>query len=167
MTTVTMKGKPVSIKGSFPKQGSQAPDFSLVDAELKDKTLADYKGKKKIISIVPSLDTPTCSISAKKFNDAALKDKDWVFIVISCDLPFAQKRFCIAEEAKHAITLSMMRSKKFAEDYGVLVQDGPLAGLCTRGVIVLDENNKVLHAELVPEITSEPNYKAALDALKS
>ena len=163
---VTMKGNPVSLKGSFPKKGTQAPDFSLVDAALKDTTLADFAGKKKIISIVPSLDTPTCSISAKKFNDAALKDKDWVFIVVSCDLPFAQKRFCISEEAKHVLTLSMMRSKKFAEDYGVLIQDGPLAGLCTRGVLVLDENNKVLHAELVSEISSEPNYKAALDAVK-
>ena len=166
MTTVTMKGNPVSLKGEFPKKGFIAPDFCLVDAELKDKTLADYKGKKKLISIVPSLDTPTCSISTKKFGDAALKDKTWVFIVISCDLPFAQKRFCISEEAKHVLTLSMMRSKKFAEDYGVLIQDGPLAGLCTRGVVVLDENNKVLHAELVPEISSEPDYQAALEALK-
>jgi thiol peroxidase len=162
-----MKGKPVSLKGTFPKKGSEAPDFCLVDGELKDKTLADYKGKKKIISIVPSLDTPTCSISTKKFNDAALKDKTWVFIVVSCDLPFAQKRFCIEEEAKHVLTLSMMRSKKFAEDYGVLIQDGPIAGLCTRAVVVLDENNKVLHSELVAEISSEPDYKAALDALKT
>lgn len=165
MATVTMKGNPVSLKGTFPTKGSQAPDFDLVDKDLKDTSLSDFKGKKKIISIVPSLDTPTCSLSTKKFNDAALKDKTWAFITISCDLPFAQKRFCISEEAKHVYTLSMMRSKKFAEDYGVLIQDGPLAGLCTRAVVVLNEDNKVLHAELVSEIASEPDYKTALEAL--
>lgn len=165
MATVNMKGKPVSLKGSFPKKGSHAPDFSLVDAELKDRSLSEFKGKKKIIYIVPSLDTPTCSLSTKKFNDAALKSKLWTFIVISCDLPFAQKRFCTSEEAKHATTLSMMRSKKFAEDYGILIQEGPLSGLCARAVVVLDESDNVLYSELVEEITSEPNYKAALEAV--
>ncbi len=162
---VTLKGKPLALKGTFPQKGSEAPDFDLVDSELQDRSLSDFKGKKKIISIVPSLDTPTCSISTKKLNDAALKDKTWTFIVVSSDLPFAQKRFCIAEEAQYVTTLSMMRSKKFAEDYGVLIQDGPLAGLCTRAIVVLDENNKVLHAELVEELSSEPNYTAALKAL--
>ena len=166
MAHVTLKGNPVSLKGSFLKKGSQAPDFSLVDSDLRDKTLADYKGKKKLISIVPSLDTPTCSLSTKKFNEAAASDPSWVLIVVSCDLPFAQKRFCSAENTKNVVTLSMMRSKKFAEDYGVLIQDGPLAGLTARALVVLDENNKVLHSELVSEIAHEPDYKAALDTLK-
>lgn len=167
MAEVKLKGTPVQTNGMLPKVGSKAPDFVLVDSHLKDKTLEDYKGKKKVISIVPSLDTPTCLLSAKKFNEESGKISQAVILVVSCDLPFAQKRVCGAEKMDHVIPLSLMRSKKFAEDYGVLIQDGPLKGICARAIVVLDENNKVLHTELVEEISQEPNYAAALKALES
>lgn len=165
MSQVTLKGKLVQTKGTVPKVGSHAPDFLLVDNDLKDKTLADFKGKRKLLSIVPSLDTATCSLSAKKFNEAASKLSNTVILVISADLPFAQKRVCGAENMKNILTLSLMRNKKFAEDYGVLILDGPLAGLCARAVVVLDAGDKVIYTELVPEISQEPDYDRALKAL--
>lgn len=165
MTNVTLKGNPVRISGALPKVGSQAPDFKVVGGDLKDRTLSEFKGKRVLISIVPSLDTPTCSLSTKKFNDAAKKHPEVVILTISCDLPFAQKRFCSQENISNVITLSLMRSKDFAKSYGVLIEEGPLAGLCTRAALVLDEKGKVLYTELVPEITEEPNYDKALDIL--
>ena len=131
---------------------------------MVDKTLADFSGKKKILNIVVSLETPFCEISTKKFNDAV--SDDTVVLVISIDYPLAQVRICDAVKADKVVTLSMLRSKNFAKDYGVLIQDGPLAGICARAVVVLDENNKVLHAELVPEIGQEPDYEKALAVLK-
>lgn len=160
---VTLAGNPIDIAGTFPKVGDTAPDFKLVNKDLADISLADFAGKKKILNIVPSLDTPVCATSTKKFN-AAASDKVAV-LVISADLPFAQNRFCGAE-APNVTTLSTMRGAEFMKNYGVAIVSGPLAGITARAVIVLDENNKVLHAELVPEIKQEPNYDAALAALK-
>ncbi len=160
---VTLGGNPIDVAGTFPKVGDTAPDFKLVNKDLADVSLADFAGKKKLLNIVPSLDTPVCAISTKKFNDAA-SDKVAV-IAISADLPFAQSRFCGAE-APNVATLSTMRGGDFMKAYGVAITSGPLAGITARGVVVLDEANKVIHAELVPEIKQEPNYEAALAALK-
>lgn len=160
---VTLAGNPIDVAGNFPKAGDTAPDFKLVNKDLADVSLANFAGKKKILNIVPSLDTPVCATSTKKFNDAA-SDKVAV-LVISADLPFAQNRFCGAE-APNVTTLSTMRGAEFMKAYGVAITSGPLAGITARAVVVLNENNKVLHAELVPEIKQEPNYDAALAALK-
>ena len=165
MATITLKGNKINTSGNLPKVGSTAPDFVLVDGDLNNVTLENYKGKKKLLSIVPSLDTPTCALSTKKFNDKAKSRNDTVFLTISADLPFAMKRFCAAEGVGNVIPLAMMRSRNFAKDYGVLIQDGPLAGITARAVVVLDANNKVLHAELAPEIAQEPDYEKALAAL--
>jgi thiol peroxidase len=164
MKTVNMKGKPVTLKGEFPKVGRKAPDFSLVGEDLKDRTLADFKGKRKLISIVPSLDTKVCLISTKKFNEEAAKMPNTVVLVVSADLPFAQKRACEVEGIANVVPLSMMRSKKFAEDYGVLIAEGPIAGLCARAIVILDENDNVIYTELVPELSDEPNYEKALSS---
>ena len=163
MTTITLEGNEIQTNGELPAVGSTAPDFKLTSKEMEDKTLADFSGKKKILNIVVSLDTGIFETSAKKFSDAA--GDDVAVLVISADLPFAQNRVCEAVGADKAITLSMMRSKNFAKDYGVLIQDGPLAGLCARAVIVLDADNKVLYTEQVPEIAQDPDYDKALAAL--
>ena len=161
---VTLGGNPIDVAGTFPKVGDTAPDFKLVNKDLADVSLADFSGKKKILNIVPSLDTGVCAISTKRFNDAA-SDKVAV-IVVSADLPFAQNRFCSAE-APNVATLSTMRGgTEFKRAYGVDITSGPLAGVTARAVVVLDDNNKVLHAELVPEIKQEPDYAAALAVLK-
>lgn len=161
--TVTLGGTPIDVAGTFPKAGDTAPDFKLVSKDLADVGLAAFAGKKKILNIVPSLDTGVCAISTKRFNDVA-SDKVAV-IVISADLPFAQGRFCGAE-APNVATLSTLRGgAEFKRAYGVDITSGPLAGVTARAVVVLDENNKVLHSELVPEIKQEPNYDAALAVL--
>ncbi len=163
MANITIEGNPISTNGELPAVGSQAPDFKLTNKDLEDKTLADFVGKKKLLNIVPSLDTGICAMSTKRFNDEARDDT--VMLIISADLPFAMGRFCETEKTDKVITLSMMRSKNFAKDYGVLIQDGPLAGITARAVVVLDENNKVLYTEQVPEIVQEPDYDKALAAL--
>ena len=165
MAKITFKGNPVNVAGELPKIGSEAPDFLLVDKNLADKKLADFAGKKKVLNIVPSLDTGICATSTKKFNEALKNRADVVTLVISADLPFAQGRFCDAENVKNVTTLSMMRSRHFAKDYGVLQEDGPLEGICARAVIVLDQNNKVIYTQLVPEIAQEPDYDKAITAL--
>ena len=165
MADITLKGNPIHTNGDLPSVGASAPDFTLVAPDLSDVTLATYAGKKKLLNIVPSLDTPVCATSTQKFNSAMAGKGDAVALVISGDLPFASKRFCGAEGIENVITLSMMRSKSFAKDYGMLITDGPLAGLCARGVVVLDEDNKVIYTQLVPEIAEEPDYDAALAAL--
>ena len=165
MATITLKGNAVHTNGQLPSVGSVAPDFHLVDKDLNDVKLATYKGKKKLLNIVPSLDTSVCATSTKKFNDYAKGRDDLVILVVSADLPFAQGRFCTAEGITNVITLSMMRSRNFAKDYGVLIQDGPLAGITARAVVVMDEHNRVMYTELVPEIAQEPNYERALAAL--
>lgn len=165
MSRITLHGNEINTNGDLPAIGDQAPAFSLVNSELTDVGLENYKGKKKLLSIVPSLDTPICALSTKKFNDSAATRADTVFLMISADLPFAMSRFCSTEGTENVITLSMMRSRKFAKDYGVLIEDGPLAGITARAIVVIDENNKVIHTELVPEIADEPNYNAALALL--
>ncbi|HUK66983.1 MAG TPA: thiol peroxidase [Anaeromyxobacteraceae bacterium] len=165
MATVTLRGNAIHTIGELPALGSKAPDFKLVDTDLKDVTLSAYRGKKKVLNIVPSLDTPTCATSTRKFNEKAGSLANTVVLVVSSDLPFASKRFCTAEGLKNVHPLSLMRSRDFAKDYGVLMTDGPLAGITARAVVVLDENDKVIHRELVPEIAQEPNYDAALKAV--
>ncbi len=165
MTTVNLGGKPIHLDGQFPKAGQSAASFSLVAVDLSDKTLKDFAGKRKVLNIVPSLDTPTCATSARKFNERASGLPNTVVLVISADLPFAMNRFCTTEGLKNVVSLSTMRGREFLKNYGVEITDGPLAGVSARAVVVLDENDKVIHAELVPEIKQEPNYDAALAAL--
>ncbi len=166
MATITLKGNPVHTFGDLPKIGSKAPDFRLTDAQLQDVSLASFKGKMKLLNIVPSLDTPVCATSTKKFNEYAKGRSDIVMLVVSADLPFAQSRFCGAEKTSSVVTLSMMRDRHFAKDYGVLIEDGPLAGITARAVVVLDRSDTVVYAELVGEIAQEPNYDKAIAALK-
>jgi len=165
MATVSLQGNKCNTNGDLPAVGSTAPDFHLVDAKLNDVHLADYSGKKKLLNIVPSLDTPTCATSTKKFNDSARSRDDVVMLVVSADLPFAMGRFCGAEGIENVVPLSMMRTRGFAKDYGILLTDGPLAGITARAVVVLDADNRVVYTQLVPEIADEPDYDAALAAL--
>ncbi|PID33924.1 MAG: lipid hydroperoxide peroxidase [Thiotrichales bacterium] len=165
MATITLQGNPIHTNGELPAIGSQAPDFVLTAADLSDVTLADFAGKKKVLNIVPSLDTPTCALSAKKFNESAAQYDDTVFLTISADLPFAQGRFCQSESLNVIKPLSIMRSQAFSEDYGVKITDGPMAGITSRAIVVMDENNAVVYNEMVPEIADEPDYDKALAAL--
>jgi thioredoxin-dependent peroxiredoxin len=162
MAKITLAGNPINTNGELPEVGTSAPDFSLTKADLSDVSLSDFAGKKKLLNIVPSLDTPVCATSTQKFNTAIAGKPNSVALIISSDLPFAQSRFCGAEGLENVISLSMMRSRNFAKDYGVLITDGPLAGICARAVVVLDENNKVLYTQMVPEIKQEPEYDPAL-----
>jgi thiol peroxidase len=166
MATVTLGGNPVNLSGNFPKKGDTAPDFALWGKDLKDVGLKEFAGKRKVLNIVPSLDTPVCAKSTKVFNESAGAQPNTVVLVISSDLPFAANRFCGAEGIQNVVTLSTARNRDFHAKYGVDIADGPLKGLTARGVIVLDENNKVLHSQLVPEIKNEPDYDAALAALR-
>ncbi len=164
MATTAFKGNPAHTVGNLPQVGQTLPDFTLVDNGLAEVTLATYAGKKKVISIFPSLDTGVCATAVRTFNQKAAQLNNTVILNISCDLPFAQKRFCGAEGIEAAVTLSAFRSS-FPEDYGIRLTDCPLKGLCARAVIVVDEHNKIKYVELVSEITTEPNYDAALAAL--
>ena len=165
MSQVTLGGNPITINGKFPQKGDAAPAFSLVAKDLSDATLATFAGKRKILNIFPSIDTPTCAASVRQFNAQANAKPNTVVLCISADLPFAQARFCGAEGLDNVVTLSTLRGREFIEAYGVAVTSGPLAGLTARAVVVLDENDKVIHSELVSEIKNEPNYAAALAAL--
>jgi thiol peroxidase len=165
MSQTALKGNPVNLAGDLPAVGSQAPDFKLVAGDLSDKTLADFAGKTILMNIVPSLDTDVCATSTRKFNESFAGRDDAVCLVISADLPFASGRFCSTEGLENVHTLSMMRSRNFGKDYGVLMEDGPLAGITARAVVVADASGRVTYTELVPEITQEPNYDAALAAL--
>lgn len=166
MSTVTLGGNPIEVAGNFPKVGDSAPALSLVATDLSDVTLATYAGKRKVLNIVPSLDTPTCQTSTRKFNAEAGALANTVVLVIAADLPFAMKRFCEAEGLANVVSLSTMRGREFLKNYGVEIASGPLVGLTARAVVVLDENDKVIHAQLVPEIKDEPDYAAALAVLK-
>jgi thiol peroxidase len=166
MATVTLKGNPVTVAGNLPKKGESAPDFALTGKDLADVSLKTYAGKRKVLNIVPSLDTPTCAQSTRVFNQKAAAVDNTVVLVISTDLPFAMSRFCSTEGLNNVVTLSTFRGRDFHAKYGVDVADSPLKGLTARAVVVLDENNKVLHSQLVPEISQEPDYEAALAALK-
>ena len=165
MAEITLEGNPIHTNGDLPAVGSSAPAFTLVASDLSDVSLDNYAGKKKLLNIVPSLDTGVCAASTKKFNEAFKSRSDAVALIISADLPFAQGRFCSAEGLENVVTLAMMRNRNFAKDYGVLINDGPLAGLTGRAVVVLDADNKVVYTELVPEIVQEPDYDSALAAL--
>jgi thiol peroxidase len=156
----------VQISGELPTVGSKAPAFKLVGGDLSDVTLETFAGKRKVLNIFPSVDTPTCATSVRKFNAQANDLNNAVVLCISADLPFAQARFCGAEGLENVKNLSTMRGADFMEAYGVAIADGPMVGLTTRAVVVLDENDNVLHSELVPEIGQEPNYDAALAVLK-
>jgi len=166
MAQVTLKGNPVQVNGQLPQAGDNAPKFSLVGAGLADVTLASFAGKRKVLNIFPSVDTPTCATPVRKFNAQANDVANTVVLCISADLPFAQARFCGAEGLENVQNLSTLRGREFIRDYGVEIADGPLAGLTARAVVVLDEHDKVLHSELVKEIAEEPNYEAALAVLK-
>lgn len=166
-STVTLKGNPVTLGGNLPQKGQTAPDFKLADKARADTSLGNFAGKRKVLNIFPSIDTPTCAMSVRAFNKSASALNNTVVIDISADLPFAQTRFCAAEGIENVVNLSSFRNTaQFGESYGVLIKDSSLAGLLARAVVVLDENNKVLHSELVGEIANEPNYDAALAALK-
>ena len=165
MAKITLQGNEIHTNGSLPEIGSIAPDFILVNKDLENVSLSAFPGKKKILSIVPSLDTPVCAISTKKFNASAKEYEDTVFLIISADLPFAMSRFCDTEGLEDVTILSVMRSQDFSRDYGVLIEDGPLMGITARAVVVLDQNNSVIHTELVDEIAQEPDYRAGLQAL--
>lgn len=166
MATVTLGGEPLNVGGTFPRVGDTAHSFMLVDKDLKDVSLSKFFGKRKILSIVPSIDTPTCAESTRKFNTIASNLPNTVVLVISADLPFAQSRFCGAEDMDKVTMLSTMRGRDFHKDYGVMITDIPLSGLLARALIVLDERDRVLYAELVPEIQHEPNYAEALKVLQ-
>lgn len=164
MSKITFQGKPIHTCGELPAIGEQALDFQLTNSKLVDVSLADFTGKKKLLNIVPSLDTPTCALSARKFNEKASRLKDTVVLMVSADLPFAQDRFCGKEKLKDIIPLSTFRSN-FANDYGVRITDSILAGLTARAVVIINDNDKIIYSQLVQEITTEPAYESALAAL--
>jgi thiol peroxidase len=164
MATIKFQGKPLHTSGELPEVGSKAPDFTLINGKLQEVTLAIYAGKRKILNIVPSLDTPVCAASTRKFNEKASRLDNTVVLVISADLPFAQARFCETEGLKNVIPLSTFRSS-FTDDYGVHITDTVLAGLAARAIVILDENDKVIYTQQVDEVANEPDYESALAAL--
>ena len=164
MATTALKGTPIHTNGDLPSIGSDAPDFLLVATDMSEKTLASFAGKKKILSINPSYDTPVCQAATRTFNERAAGLDGVVVLMVSADLPFAQKRFCAAEGIEGVVPVSTFRGS-FLEDYGVELTDGPLKGVSARAIVVVDENDKVVYTELVPEIAQEPNYDAAIAAV--
>ncbi|GAK59844.1 thiol peroxidase [Candidatus Vecturithrix granuli] len=166
MAKITLKGNPIHTCGELPARGSQAPDFVLTKTDLSDVSLKDFAGKRIVLNIFPSIDTSVCATSVRKFNEEAQKLDNTVVLCASLDLPFAHSRFCGAEGLKNVISVTELRKRAFGEDYGVRIIDGPLAGLFSRAVVIIDEHGKVLYTEQVPEIAQEPNYEAALKALK-
>lgn len=165
MSEVKFKGSPVNTTGSLPQVGTKAPDFSLTAADLSSKSLADYLGKKVVLNIFPSVDTGVCAASVRKFNEEVSSLDNTVVLCISKDLPFAQARFCAAEGLANVVTLSEYKDSNFSDAYGVKFSDGPLAGLLSRAVVVINEQGEVTYTEQVDEVTSEPNYEAAVAAL--
>jgi thiol peroxidase len=165
MATITFQTQPIQTCGELPAIGSDAPNFSLANSELQNVTLADYAGKRKILNIVPSLDTPTCAASARKFNQKAANFENTIVLIVSADLPFAQCRFCEIEGLHDVVALSTFRST-FAPDYGVQISDSALAGLTARAIVIIDEKDKILYTQLVPELAHEPDYEAVFAVLK-
>lgn len=165
MTTITLAGNPIAVAGQFPQVGDTVADFTLVNNGLENVALSQFDGKRKVLNIFPSIDTGICATSVRTFNQRAANLANTAVLCISADLPFAQARFCGAEGIENAQTLSAFRAPEVAKALGVAMIEGPLAGLTARAVIVLDEQNRVLHSELVPEIKQEPNYEAALAVL--
>lgn len=166
MATITFKGSPVHTVGELPAPGTKAPAFKLTAGDLAEKGLSDFAGKLKVVNIVPSLDTPVCAMSARRFNVEVTSQPDTVVLNVSADLPFAASRFCASEGLDRVVSLSTFRSPSFGEAWGVRMVDGPLAGLMARAVVVLDTDDRVVHIELVPEIAQEPDYEAAMTALR-
>lgn len=165
MAKVTLQGNPINTCGELPKNGSNAPDFTLIKTDLSEIKLSDFKGKKIILNIFPSIDTPVCATSVRKFNESAAKIENTVILCVSKDLPFAHSRFCGAEGIEKVLSVSDFRTGQFGDKYGVTIIDSPLAGLLARSVVVLNEGGQVVYSELVNETTSEPNYEAALKAV--
>jgi thiol peroxidase len=166
MSDVNFKGSPITVGGTFPAPGDDAPAFRLVGTDLAERSLDDFAQATKVLNIFPSVDTGVCAASVRRFNQVAADHPGVVVLCVSADLPFAQKRFCGAEGLDSVTMLSLMRGREFLGDYGVAQESGPLAGLAARAVVVLDGDNKVVYSELVPEITQEPDYDSALSALK-
>ncbi|MBT0726388.1 thiol peroxidase [Rosenbergiella australiborealis] len=164
--TVTLKGSPFAVAGQLPVVGSKAPALTLTNKDLTDIELGTYAGKRKVINIFPSVDTGVCAASVRKFNQLASGLANTVVLCVSADLPFAQARFCAADGLENVDTLSTFRHPEFQQDWGVALQEGPLAGLTARAVVILNENDEVIYSELVPEIAQEPDYDAALNSLK-
>lgn len=165
MANITLKGNPFHTVGDLPKVGAQAPDFKLVKDDLSEKSLADYKGSRLVLNIFPSLDTPTCAASVRRFNQEASGLANTKVLCISKDLPFAQARFCGAEGLENVENLSDFRYGSFGKDYGVEIADGPLAALESRAVVIINENGEVIYTQQVPEIVDEPDYEKALAAI--
>ncbi|QHB16797.1 thiol peroxidase [Mannheimia pernigra] len=165
MSKVTLAGNPIDVAGAFPQKGDVVADFTLVNSDLEDVSLSDFDGKRKVLNIFPSIDTGICAKSVRVFNEKATSLDNTVVLCISADLPFAQARFCGAEGIENAKVLSTFRNRELHNKLGVDITSGPLACLAARSVIVLDENNKILHSQLVPEIKQEPDYDAALAVL--
>ena len=166
METIYFKGTPCHTYGNIPAVGTQAPEFTLTSNSLEDIKLTDYKGKRVVLNVFPSLDTAVCAMSVRRFNQEAAKLDNTVVICVSMDLPFAQSRFCTAEGIDKLVVASAFRPKDFVKNYGLEMVDGPLAGLLARAVLVLDEKHEVIFSDLVEEITNEPDYKGALSVLK-
>lgn len=166
MAQINFKQQPIHTHGDLPKVGEMAPDFSGVKQDLSTVSLHDFKGKRVVLNVFPSIDTGVCAASVRRFNKEAAELENCVVLCVSKDLPFAQGRFCAAEGIENVLTLSQFRNTCFEEHYGLRMEDGPLQGLLARAVLVLDEEGKILYRELVPEVTEEPNYEAALSALK-
>lgn len=166
MATITLKGNAIETVGTLPAKAAAAPNFTLVKTDLSEVTLADYKGKKVVLNIFPSIDTPVCAASVRRFNQTAGELADTVVLCISADLPFAHTRFCETDGLKNVESLSVFRSSAFGKDYGVTIATGPIAGLLSRAIVIIGADGKVTYTEQVPEITQEPNYDAALAALK-
>jgi len=165
MATVAFKGNPVSTIGNLPAVGAKAPAFTLTGKDLSDVTLAGYAGKTVVLNIFPSIDTPVCAASVRRFNAEAASLGTTVVLCVSADLPFAAGRFCSVEGLDKVVPVSTFRSPSFGKDYGVAIAEGPLRGLLARAVVIVDGGGKVAYTELVPEITREPDYEAALRAL--
>jgi len=166
MAEITLKGNPINTLGTLPKKGSKAPEFTLVKTDLSEAKLSDYKGKRVILNIFPSLDTATCAASVRRFNKEASELENTVVLCISKDLPFAQARFCGAEGLDNVITLSDFRNGSFGKDYQVEIVNGPLAALESRAVVVVDEKGDIVYTQQVPEIVDEPDYEDVLAVLK-
>jgi len=167
MAQITLKGNPIQTSGRLPSPGYAAPDFLLTKRDLSDMSLRDVAGKRVVLNIFPSIDTPPCSASVRRFNKEISEHENAVVLCISRDLPFANDRFCEAEGIENAITLSEMRNRDFGEKYGLAILDGPMAGLLARAVVVLDESGKIIYSELISEVAQEPNYEKAMEVLKN
>ena len=165
MANITLKGNPVATVGELPAKGTDAPSFTLVNKDLAETSMTDFSGKRIVLNIFPSLDTPVCAASVRRFNLEASSIPDTVVLCVSADLPFAHKRFCEVEGIENVVSLSVFRSPEFGNDYGVTMVDGPLKGILSRAVVIVDDQGMVIYAEQVPEITQEPDYEAALKAM--